>query len=235
MKVILERGGIEYGLMDDSVLEGAIQCVSEVFVAREPMSVHLGITAEEFLVFARAYYPVVMAEELSFVARDAGTGEVVGVRISEDYFQEEIPDIEGLSPKFFPLFTLLETLGKRAYDLREIKPNKYVHLFMIAVKESYANRGIAPTMNKIFFTHVKNRGFTYALTEPTGEISQHILLNKFGFEKLDEIAYDDFEFDGGKPFQGLKGHRCAMLLEKELATLPDHLEDLKDADLDVLL
>jgi len=233
MKVILSRNGIEYGPLDESTLDGAIQCVSEVFVEREPMSVHLGITLDEFLVFARAFYPGVMQEGLSFVARDAASGEVVGVRVSEDYFQEEMPEIEGLSPKFGPLFALLEALGKQAYDMRDIQPGKYVHLFMVAVKSNYAKRGIAPTMNKIFFSHVKNRGFTHAMTEPTGEISQHILLNKFGFKKMAEIAYDDFEFEGEKPFAGLKGHRCAMLLDKDLSQLPDHLEDIKP-DLDVL-
>ncbi len=220
MQVISEINGIEYGPLTFENLEGAITCVSQSFVTGEPLSVHLGISLEEFLLFARAAYPRFVAEGMSIVARDKTSGQIVGVRISEDFVQdhEEIY-IPGLSPKFHPLFAILSSLGQHFQDLRQPQKGQYAHLFMIAVNHHYAGKGIAPNMNRLFFQRVIDMGYTHAVTEPTGAISQHILLDKFGFSCLHHIDYAEFLFEDERPFEGLQGHRCVMLLEKELACI----------------
>lgn len=214
------ESNIRVELLSDKTLEGAIHCVSRAFIKNEPMAAHLNITMDEFLVFANAFYPSLIEPQLSFVAVDEGNGQVVGIRVSEDYHQEEEPpEIPGLSPKFYPLFTLLDQLGETFKGMRQVKPGQYVHMFMVAVDDGYQRRGVAPKMNSAFFKHVKARGFTHAVTEPTGLISQHILRNKFGFSVLHELAYADFEFDGEKPFADLEGHPSAMLMEKDLSEI----------------
>ena len=220
MQVLLSKNGIDYGPLDAETLEGAIDCVSASFTSNEPMSQHLGITLEEFKHFARAAYPPLAEEGLSFVARDQASKRVVGVRISEDLVQEEEPpEIEGLSPKFFPIFSILGQLS--AWFLEQRKPAKgqYVHLFMVAVDPHFAGKGIAHNMNRIFFDHVRNLGYTDAMTIPTGNVSQHILMNKFGFKCLKELSYHDFIFEGKKVFQNIQEHKGVMLLERPLADL----------------
>jgi len=220
MNVLLTQDGIEYGPLDCTTLEGAIQCISDVFVKNEPMTQALGITISEFQHFARAAYPPLAEAGLSFVARDGKTGQVIGCRISEDLYQpEEPPPIPDLCPKFFPLFAALEELGRHFFEIREVTPRKYIHLFMIAVREEYGGRGVAPTMNRIFFKHVKDLGFTHAVTEPTGAISQHILVNKFGFKVLRKLSYQDFHFEGEPIFKDIQGHDGIMLLEKDLSEI----------------
>ena len=216
MRVLYAHNGVEYGPLDEETLAGTIQCISDVFVQGEPMTKHLGISRDEFVHFAEAAYPSIAEEGLSFVARDAETHEVIGCRISEDFVQDEPPEIPGLSPKFFPLFAVLEGLSEHFTTIRKPQKGQYVHLFMVAVKASHEGRGIAPAMNRVFFKHVMEKGFTHAVTEPTGEISQHILKNKFGFNELHRINYKDFLFDGKPVFRDLPGHDCAMLLERKL-------------------
>ncbi|MDJ0842560.1 MAG: hypothetical protein QNK37_39035 [Acidobacteriota bacterium] len=213
--------GIRYEQLKQDNLQGAITCVSHSFIQNEPMAAHLGITIDEFLHFAGAFYPTLIEPGLSFVAVDEEIDQVVGVRISEDFYDEleESPEIPGLSPKFFPLFTLLEELGAEYKKTHNWQHGKYIHMFMIAVEDGYQGRGIAPNMNKMFFRHVKGLGFTHAITEPTGLISQHILKNKFGFKVLHEIKYADFVFDGEKPFADLLEHPSAMLMEKDLSEI----------------
>ena len=213
------QDGLVYELLDKNNLDGAIDCVSKVFTTAEPLAHHLKISYEEFLVFARAYYPKVAADGLSFVARDRQSGRVVGIRVSEDYVQEEAPDLDHISPKFFAIFTLLDQLSDHFKKIRRVEPGKYIHLFMVAVDEAYTNRGIAPTMNRFFFNYVKTLGFTHAATEPTGRISQHVLRDKFGFKELHRIYYKDYEFDGEKVFADIQGHDCAMLMEQSLSEL----------------
>lgn len=220
MRVLHSENGIDYGPFDKELVEGAVDCVSEVFTQNEPLAAHLGITKEEFLVFANAYYPYVAEDGLSFVARDQKTGQVVGIRVSEDYYQEGEPDLPEISEKFFRIFALLDELGSWFKENYTLEPGKYIHMFMIAVREGYTNRGIAPTMNRLFFKHVIDKGFTHAVTEPTGVISQHVLQNKFGFSELHRVDYKDWEFEGGeKPFADLEGHDCAKLLIKDLSEL----------------
>jgi len=213
--------GIRYELLSEETLASAIECVSHSFTQREPLAAHMGITVDEFLIFANAFYPSLIEPALSFVAVDDAEDKVVGVRISEDFYQEveEPPEIPGLSPKFFPIFGLLEELGAHFKEIRELVPGKYVHMFMIAVEHGYEGRGIAPNMNKLFFRHVIERGFTHAVTEPTGLISQHILENKFGFHTLLEIPYADFELEGERPFADLTEHPSAKLMEKALSEI----------------
>ena len=220
MNVWRTMGGIDYGPLDATTLEGAINCISRAFVENEPMTRHLGITMDEFLHFAKATYPDFARQDLSFVARDQRTGEVVGVRVSEDYARPApTPKIAGLSPKFSPLFALLQSLTDQFEAERRVKPGQYAHLFMVAVRKSHTNRGIAPMMNEIFLKHVIRKGFTHAVTEPTGRISQHILINKFGFKPLHRVDYKDFIFEGEHVFRGMQEHECAMLLEKKLTDI----------------
>ncbi len=214
------KDGIRYEMLSERNLEGAVRCVSSVFTAEEPMSRHLGITAKDFSVFAQTYYRYLIPQQLSLVAVDEMSNQVIGVRISEDYAKpEEEVEIADLSPKFNPLFALLDELGAYFRERREVVPGRYAHMFMVAVAEGYTRRGIAPTMYRYFLEIVHSRGYSYAVTEPTGAISQHILLDKFGFHELHRIDYRDFVHEGVYPFAGLRGHTCAMLLEKPLAEL----------------
>jgi ribosomal protein S18 acetylase RimI-like enzyme len=227
MDVWRSHGDIDFGPLDETTLDGAIRCISEVFVENEPMTRHLRITLDEFLHFAHATYPEIAREGLSFVARDQQTGEIIGVRVSEDFAKPPPPEIEGLSDKFFPLFALLESLTQKFATQRSVKPGTYAHLFMVAVRGEYTNRGIAPIMNEIFLRHVIEKGFTHAVTEPTGRISQHVLIKKFGFNPLHRVNYDDFVFEGKRVFKGMEGHDCAMILEKDLSELENQLQARK--------
>jgi len=213
--------GIRYELINEHNLESAIECVSHTFIQNEPLAAHLEITVDEFLVFARAFYPSLIEPGISFAAVDVAKDKVVGVRVSEDLYQEleEPPEIPGLSPKFHPLFDLLDKLGHLFADKAHIRAGQYVHMFMIAVEPGYQGKGIAPNMNKVFFRHVIDKGFTHAITEPTGLISQHILANKFGFETLAEITYADYTFEGTKPFADLEEHPSAKLMVKKLSDI----------------
>jgi len=217
---LLNKDGVRYEMLSEQNLFGAVRCVSHAFTSNEPMSRHLGITPEDFIVFASAYYRELIDEKLSLVAIDERSSQVIGVRISEDYCkQDEDFFVDGLSPRFTPLFALLGELSDYFKNNHQVSPGTYAHLFMVAVADGFTRRGIAPNMYKLFLDIAMKRGYTYAVTEPTGLISQHVLLKKFGFRELHRINYHDFEFEGTYPFATIKDHTCAMLLEKKLTEL----------------
>lgn len=219
MHELLIHEGIQYELLDENNLEDAIDCVSDVFTQNEPLVHHLHIGKKEFLTFANAYYPKIAREGLSVVARDLSSDAVVGIRISEDLVPAEEVDLSGVTPQLFPVFAILDELGDHYRLIRDIVPGKFVHLFMVGVRDSHTCRGIAPTMNRLFFKHVIEKGYEWAVTEPTGAISLHVLKDKFGFRQLHAIPYADFRFEGEPVFADIEGHKAAYLLEKKLSEL----------------
>lgn len=223
--MLLVKDGIRYEMLSERNLLGAARCVSATFTRSEPMSHHLGLTFDDFLTFAHAYYRGLIGAGMSLVALDERTNEVIGVRMSEDYCKQGDLSIEGLTPNFMPLFAILEALGQYFRQNHRLISGKYAHMFMVAVDKGYTKRGIAPNMYRLFLRLVMDMGFTHAVTEPTGVISQHVLANKFGFQELHRINYADFEYKGKKPFADLKGHGCAILMMKELSELKEILQE----------
>jgi GNAT superfamily N-acetyltransferase len=98
---------------------------------------------------------------------------------------------------------------------------------MVAVEEAYTSQGIAYTMYRILINHARRLGFTHAVTEPTGNISQYILKDKFAFNELYRINYDEYEYQGERVFAGIEGHQCVSLMEKSLAEIDTTLLKLE--------
>ena len=59
------------------------------------------------------------------------------------------------------------------------------------------------------------KGYTTAVTEATGIISQHIF-RKCGFVERHEIVYKDFTYEGENPFESIERHPSAILMDKAL-------------------
>ncbi|CAM2005848.1 GNAT family N-acetyltransferase [Acanthopleuribacter pedis] len=211
------RHDIVFEVVDQRNMHDAAALVARVFARDEPLVRFLGISEEEMFAFTSQYYPKIAAEGLSLIARDVATRAVIGARICED---SAIPAPDGLitelSPKFDPLFACLEQLGSDYFTEYQPKPGECAHMFMVAVADDYTNMGIAPRMNRLFFEMARERGYRRLVTEPTGNISQHILRDKMGFEVLVKLAYRDFSFNGEKVFASIEGHDYAMLMEKRI-------------------
>lgn len=211
------RHDVVFEVVGQDNWQDAAELVARVFARDEPLVRFLGITEQEMLQFTLQYYPKIATEGLSIIARDVASRAVVGARISEDLAIEPPDDlITELSPKFDPLFACLEQVGAAYFDQYRPQPGECAHMFMVAVADGYTNMGIAPRMNRLFFDLARERGFRRLVTEPTGNISQHVLRDKMGFNVLARLAYRDFEFDGRKVFAGIEGHEYAMLMEKRL-------------------
>ena len=221
MDTPIVKNGIRYEYMNRSNYLQAALCVSEVFSTNEPLAKFLGVSNEEMYNFTSRYYPLIHRDGLSVVAFDDETGEVVGARVSEDYVQPDPPPdlFDRISQRLVPIFAFLEILGEKFKDSHEPERGQYVHMFMVAVREKFTCRGIAPTMNRIALKRAIEKGYTHAVTEPTGCISQHVLRDKFGFEVLHQIPYDTFELSGVRVFEGLQEHKSGMLMMKELGEL----------------
>lgn len=215
------KNGIRYEFLTRQRCIDAALCVSEVFADNEPLAHHLGVTTDEMFSFTSRYYPLIVKDQLSVVAIDEATEKCVGARITEDYVQPDPPPdlFDRISPRLVPVFSFLDHLAEKFKRSHKPKRGQYIHMFMVAVKPQYTNRGIAPRMNLLAFQRALELGYTHAVTEPTGCISQHILRNKFGFDLVHEENYDDFTINGVQVFSGMTMHKSGMLLVKDIRNI----------------
>ena len=181
MALISVDNGIRFETLSANDLEETIAMVSESFVISEPMASHLSVPIEAFLSFMSLLKDQLIKEEVTIIARDEKTGQILGATINEDLIQpgpEREP--QKLHPSFVPIFTLLEGLTHRYIDDHDFRPGQCLHIFMIAVRPEERGRNLAQNLVRFTAEHAAKRDFSWIITEATGVISQHIFGKKHG-------------------------------------------------------
>ena len=91
--------------MQHSDIEQTATCISQVFSSCEPMVKALKISFNEFYRFAVPVCRKAADEEISLIAKDQKTGEVVGFIISEDLMNVYSDSLEGIDNKLASVFS----------------------------------------------------------------------------------------------------------------------------------
>ena len=110
------------------------------------------------------------------------------------------------------LLTLLEQRFIREYP-EFAKENASLYLYAVHVDATYTRKGIGANLYKIVEEEARKQGFKNIVSISTGPVSQHISLHKRGFEKIDEIPYQSFQFKGKSIFSALKNQACMMMIK----------------------
>jgi hypothetical protein len=216
MKPLREVQGVRYELFDMSALGETAHMVAEAFNRYEPMSVAQGIPAKEFEDFIKLLGPKAQQEELTVLARDQETGQVIGAMITDDFASEPPESMEHLGGAFEPVFALLGELNEQYKRRRSLRLGEYLHLFLIAVNHKHNGRNVAHNLIQSCLENGIRKGYHTAVTEATGVISQHIFRDKFGFVDRLEIPYKTFVYQGRRVFESIEGHTGAILMDKTL-------------------
>ncbi len=211
-----EEMQIEYGIYVPSDAEAMTRLLGEVFSRYDPPAVAAGLTSSEFEAFVRLLGPKTAAERLTIVARLAGTGELIGVLLTEDS-ASPVPDgIDRLSAKFDPIFDILGQLDTEYRGGQALRPGESLHLFLLGVADRVAGRGVAQKLVAACLENGTRRGYRLAVTEATNKTSQHIF-RKHGFVTRVQRSYETHRFKGRQPFQSIAEHGGPMLMDKSLA------------------
>ena len=211
---MLEEGEIVYEVLQEKDLEQTINCLVDVFPSSEPISRALKVTPSEFYPFAEMVCQKAVAEGLSLIAKNSATSEVAGFVISESLSKESYEEIDkSLTQKFEVIFQFLKELNEQYEMEKKVVNGKIFHVFLLGAREEYRGRKIA---NKLLENNLKmaaQAGFSRAIVEATGNISQHIC-RKYGFEDRASLDYQTYEYKGVKVFEGIKEHKSCILMEK---------------------
>ncbi len=180
------------------------------------MSKALQVTPNELYPFAEIISQKAVVEGLSHVAKDPATSEVVGFIISEHLSNESEAEIhKNILQKFEVFSQVLKELHEHYEMEKKLVNNKIFHIFLLGAREKYRGRKIGNKLVENNLNMAAQAGFSQAIVEASGNISQHIC-RKYGFEDRVSLDYQIYEYKGIKIFEGIKEHQSCILMEKGL-------------------
>lgn len=213
--ILNKTDGVRYELFDLSNLDEMALMTAEAFARYEPVTSALGITLEDFAEFVRLLGPKASQEELTVIARDQDTGQIIGAMINDDFAGEPPQEIRRLGAGFEPIWAVLDDLDNQYRQGRMIASGEYLHFYLLAVDHRQTGRNIAENMIQACLANGIRKGYKTGVVEATGVVSQHIF-RKFGFADCFESLYSAFMFQGKRVFASIKEHRGIILMDKPL-------------------
>ncbi len=204
-----------YAIAGSSDSDAIVHLLATVFSESEPPAVAMGLSFDDMEHFLRLVVPGILAQGLTPMSRDRDTGALAGVCLTDDFAMPPAVDLAAISPKFLPIFSMLEELDKSFRKQRTISPGECLHLFMLAVYPHFVGRGIARGLVQACVDNGIRKGYRLAITEATGKISQHVF-RKSGFADRFSISYDDFIHEDEAVFASIAEHQRAILMDKVL-------------------
>lgn len=211
---------VSYEVAKTSDSGEVIRLLARVFSESEPPALAMGLSPQELEQFLDAIAPAVIPEGLTVIARSMDTGTLAGVLFTDDFGNPPGIDLCRISPKFLPIFAMLELLDEQFRKEVTICRGKFLHLFMLVVDGQFAGRGIGQELIKACIENGCRRGYRRALTEATGKISQHIF-RKNGFIQRFSVPYRSFRYENRPVFAAIQGHEGAMLMDRSLECCPE--------------
>lgn len=195
--------------------QAAFDLVSEVFVSASTLHQALGINLEEYRPYLKAPFNEMASSGLSVVAIDTEADDVIGCLIACDFYHQ-IHATNSSNEKFAPLSALSKALCQTFIKERTPKVGDIAFLDMAALAPAYQGRGIYQNMRSFAHDHARAKGFKTVIGELSSAITQHFVLNKMKHTKLAEVSFQQFDYNGTKPFHSIKEPTSIILAEGQL-------------------
>ena len=190
---------MNYTLSNDD-MRFSIEFTSQIFADKEPTSVALGITSDEF---AHVFQNIMEKSVLSgySYASHSEYGDAVALNLSYDQFLEMEYNVIS---KIEPMFAL--------FDMLQYTPSgKCLYVFSIASD----GRGLASQLLQHTIDEAKVRGFDTILADCTNIKSQE-LFKKHGFVTRSKVTYGGFEHNGVYSFKNIDNTASIKRMELQL-------------------
>jgi len=192
-----------------------VDLLARVFSVAEPPAVAMGLTQADLKQFVGLFCPKAATDGLTVVARAREAHQVVGVLLTDDFGVSPELDLNEVSDKFLPILTMLDGLDEQYRKGGSILPGQYLHLFMLGVDAHFAGRGIAHDLVAACLSNGRQKGYTHAITEATGCVSQHVF-RKLGFTDRVWASYEDYRYDGRAVFASIRDHEATILMDRTI-------------------
>lgn len=199
---------------------------AKAFCNGEPLTRCLNIQYDDFKDFALDVATKAAEDGLSVVALNE-SGQVIGCTIGEDFADPVVPSNH--YPKLLPIFTFLEELC-RPFAARKYKKNGVYHIWITAVKDEYRGTKLSFLLNNACVNRGIEKQFRYIYCEFTSAVNENIM--KFYPEnvKINTLSFQDFEYEGQKPFAQLEGAAAGYVCTSTPYFKLENFEECIDLD-----
>jgi hypothetical protein len=130
------------------------------------------------------------------------------VQINEDWKQqppELYRDLHDWRP-VRAIFNLLHTRFKA--NSPRIEYGKVLHpLYFTSVRPEFQKAGVVTELWKKSLELAANMNYTEMVAEGSTEVAEHVLARKLGFKEIANVEFDEFLFEGSKPFSKISPAR----------------------------
>lgn len=194
-------------------IEQMARCQTRVFNEREPMTMALGFSHEEYYQYLLKILPLSIEDGLSFNAIDTDKGKVAGTLICFDAFINEgrIPELTAVEMKGVVNTNILfDELEKPLYTNEFFKAGQCVRMMFVSVEEEYLRLGIADRLCGYADEVIRKKGYRISIADATNFRSAG-LLEKLNFTKINEVIYSQIKTEGKNIFALVKGSCCLYI------------------------
>jgi len=91
--------------------------------------------------------------------------------------------------------------------------SKVVQYLVLGTRGGYEGKGIGTKITAASIVYNKSLGYEKAFVQATHRGSQRVF-EKLGFQKVAEIIYEDYEFEGKKPYENIVEPKSAIAFVK---------------------
>ncbi|ORX81099.1 hypothetical protein K493DRAFT_389626 [Basidiobolus meristosporus CBS 931.73] len=212
----------------------AARLITNVFIEREPIALRLKETVEETFPWAIDLARRSSNQNMSFVAEDLNRvmdarPMLVGVGLSEAFVPHPAPgavdaaDIWDVDYYEDPVSALLygseHTFLAQHYPDVLVSPqeaSKFAYFSAAAVHSDYEGIGLCRKLANEVLLAAKLSGYKKIWVHCSALGTQHLFLNRLGFEVKFKVNYDDFKWRGVRPYAGLLDPQECWLLDRTL-------------------
>ncbi|KAJ5740226.1 hypothetical protein N7493_000098 [Penicillium malachiteum] len=188
--------------------------MAETFLLREPVSHALATSNPKFPAALRAYSQAFSeacaVSGLTPIAK-AADGAVVGLIMAEhwDSTKEPGPPAAGDGA--------VRCNGSGA--LGDYKESKVVELTMGTVRPDFEGAGLADRLVFLALLNAYQHGYDQVMTKSTS--NSRLSLKRAGFVMIAELSYQEYEYQGERPFQSIEYPLIIQLLWGDILSLAD--------------
>lgn len=190
--------------------KSAIDLFTKSFCDSEPITKHLNIKYDDYEIFAKEVVQKAVKEGMSVVAIDS-KNHVIAVVLAEDIANPFKPTVAQY-PKLKPIFAVLDQLSEPFLAGKQFNKGKIAHIWIAIVNADIRGKGLSTAIGMACATICMRKGYEFAYTEFTNEISEKILHHYKLYELCNSIDYNTFTYEGQRPFQGLNGKASAYII-----------------------
>ncbi|MFX4261323.1 hypothetical protein ACOBQJ_03870 [Pelotomaculum propionicicum] len=194
-------------------LEQMARCQTRAFNEREPMTMALGFTHEEYYRYLLKTLPLSIEDGLSFNAIDMAAGKIAGTLILFDAFIDEsrLPELTKVEMQgVVNTNRIFEELEKPLLVNEFFKAGQCVRMMFISVEDGFLRFGIASKLLSYAEEMIRKKGYKIGIADATNFRSA-CLLEKHEFKKINEIIYSRIKTEGRNPFALVEGSCCLYI------------------------